>query len=329
MSAVRWAIGLVLAGLVGWFAVDEARGTGDGAQARSSLTIIAPAAAGGGWDLVAREMQQALRTDGIVGNVQVVNVPGAAGTIGLSQLARMTGDPTTIMVTGTVMVGGIGMSDSSTTLTVVTPVSRLAEDFEVIAVPSDSELETFEDVVEAWQEDPTMPIGGGSAGGIDHMIAAQLAEATGVGAGELHYTPHAGGGELTLSLLSDASGTVDVGISGYNDFRDLIDGGRLRAVAVVAPEPLEGVDAPTMIDLGYSEVDMVNWRGIVAAPGITDEERDELLDIVEEMTQTTSWDEAIERNRWEESWQGPDDFRDFLVGEQERIDAILEELGLS
>lgn len=174
-----------------------------------------------------------------------------------------------------------------------------------------------------------MPIGGGSAGGIDHMIAAQLAEATGVGAGELHYTPHAGGGELTLSLLSDASGTVDVGISGYNDFRDLIDGGRLRAVAVVAPEPLEGVDAPTMIDLGYSEVDMVNWRGIVAAPGITDEERDELLDIVEEMTQTSSWDEAIERNRWEESWQGPDDFRDFLVGEQERIDAILEELGLS
>ncbi|WP_087624506.1 tripartite tricarboxylate transporter substrate binding protein [Aeromicrobium sp. PE09-221] len=329
MSALRWAIGLVLAGLVGWFAVDEARGTGDGAQARSSLTIIAPAAAGGGWDLVAREMQQALRTDGIVGNVQVVNVPGAAGTIGLSQLARMDGDPTTIMVTGTVMVGGIGMSDSSTTLTEVTPVSRLAEDFEVVAVPADSDLETFEDVVTAWQENPTMPIGGGSAGGIDHMIAAQLAEATGVGAAELHYTPHAGGGELTLSLLSDASGTVDVGISGYNDFRDLIDGGRLRAVAVVAPEPLEGVDAPTMIDLGYPEVDMVNWRGIVAAPGITDEERDELLDIVEEMTQTTSWDEAIERNRWEESWQGPDDFREFLVGEQERIDAILEELGLS
>ena len=329
MSALRWAIGLVLAALVGWFAVDEARGSGEGAQARSSLTVIAPAAAGGGWDLVAREMQQALRTDGIVGNVQVVNVPGAAGTIGLSQLARMTGDPTTVMVTGTVMVGGIGMSDSSTTLADVTPIARLAEDFEVVAVPAGSDLETFEDVVAAWQENPTMPIGGGSAGGIDHMIAAQLAEATGVGAGELHYTPHAGGGELTLSLLSDASGTVDVGISGYNDFRDLIDGGRLRAVAVVAPEPLEGVDAPTMIDLGYPEVDMVNWRGIVAAPGITDEERDELLDIVEEMTTTGSWDEAIDRNRWEESWQGPDDFGDFLVGEQERIDAILEELGLA
>ena len=329
MSALRWAIGLVLAALVGWFAVDEARGSGEGAQARSSLTVIAPAAAGGGWDLVAREMQQALRTDGIVGNVQVVNVPGAAGTIGLSQLARMTGDPTTVMVTGTVMVGGIGMSDSSTTLADVTPIARLAEDFEVVAVPAGSDLETFEDVVAAWQENPTMPIGGGSAGGIDHMIAALLAEATGVGAGELHYTPHAGGGELTLSLLSDASGTVDVGISGYNDFRDLIDGGRLRAVAVVAPEPLEGVDAPTMIDLGYPEVDMVNWRGIVAAPGITDEERDELLDIVEEMTTTGSWDEAIDRNRWEESWQGPDDFGDFLVGEQERIDAILEELGLA
>lgn len=319
------ALVLVLGGL----AVADARGSGDGAQARTSLTVIAPAAAGGGWDLVARELQLATRTDSIVGNVQVVNAPGAAGTIGLSQLARRTGDATTLMVTGTVMVGGVAMSDASTTLQDVTPIARLAEDFEVLAVPADSEWQTLDDFVQAWQADPGLPIGGGSAGGIDHMVAAQLAREVGVEPEELQYAPYAGGGELTLSLLSGASGTVDIGISGYNDFRDLIDGGRLRALAVVAPEPLDGVDAPTIADEGYPEVDLVNWRGVMAPPDITDEERDELLAIVEEMRATDSWAEAVERNRWEESFLGPQEFEEFLRSEQERIDALLSELGLT
>jgi putative tricarboxylic transport membrane protein len=56
----------------------------------------------------------------------------------------------------------------------------------------------------------------------------------------VQYTAHAGGGELTLSLLSTAAGTVEVGISGYNDFRDLVDSGQLRVLAVVAPERLTG-----------------------------------------------------------------------------------------
>jgi len=70
---------IVVAGV--WSAVD----TGGGDSARSRLGVIAPAAPGGGWDLVARETQQALKSDGIVNNVQVVNIPGAAGTIGADQ----------------------------------------------------------------------------------------------------------------------------------------------------------------------------------------------------------------------------------------------------
>jgi putative tricarboxylic transport membrane protein len=328
-GVVGRAVLAVLVLVVGWFAIDDARGGDDGAQARSSMTIIAPASAGGGWDLVAREIQQATRTDSIVGNVQVLNVPGAAGTIGLTQLLRREGHPATLMVTGTVMLGGISMSGTGQSLADVTPIARLAEDFEVIAVPAESPWETFDDFAAAWTANPRMPIGGGSAGGIDHLVAAQLARSLGLDPDSLQYTPYAGGGELTLSLLSDASGTVDVGISGFNDFRDLIEGGRLRPLAVVAPERLDGVDAPTMIELGHESVDLVNWRGVVASPGISESDRDELLAIVEEMAETESWGEAVTRNRWQESWLGPDEFTLFLVEEQARIDALLEELGLT
>lgn len=326
---MRYAGGAVVLVLAG-FAIADARTSDEGQAARSSLTIIAPAAAGGGWDLVARESQQALRQDSIVNTVKVVNIPGAGGTIGLSQLAGLDGDSTTLMVMGTVMLGGITQGGGSTTLQDVTPISRLAEDFEVIAVPADSPFETLDDLLETWRSDPTgLPIGGGSAGGIDHMVAAQLAEVAGVPADDLRYTAHSGGGELTLSLLSTAQGTVGVGISGFNDFRDLIEDGQLRALAVVAPEQLEGVDVPTMIELGYPEVDLVNWRGIVAPPGISEEERQELEDIVAEMIQTESWGEAITRNRWVESPASGQEFEEFLVSEQDRIDQLLEELGLA
>ncbi|MGO8470106.1 hypothetical protein AB9F45_37550, partial [Rhizobium leguminosarum] len=50
----------------------------------ADYTIIAPAATGGGWDQTARSLQTALQQDKISGNVQVQNVPGAGGTIGLA-----------------------------------------------------------------------------------------------------------------------------------------------------------------------------------------------------------------------------------------------------
>ena len=49
---------------------------------------------GGGWDQTARSMQSALQDEGISGNVQVTNVPGAGGTIGLAQfVSQAKGDP--------------------------------------------------------------------------------------------------------------------------------------------------------------------------------------------------------------------------------------------
>ena len=329
-AALRWAVAVVCVGALVVAAGVDASRTGAGANARAKLTLIAPAAAGGGWDLVARESQQALRSDGIVNNVQVVNVPGAAGTIGLSQLSRLDGDPTTMMVTGTVMLGGIIRNDSPVDLSTMTPIARLAEDFEVITVQADSPFQTIDDFLQAWRADPAaLPIGGGSAGGIDHMVAAQLALAAGVDPAEIRYAAYAGGGELTINLLSTAPGTPSVGISGYNDFRDLLIEGRLRPLMVVAPQRLEGLEAPTAREAGYPEVDLVNWRGYVGPPGLDAGEQQELIDIVTEMVATEQWRSAIDRNRWDESFLTGDEFGVFLRTEQERIATILRDLGLA
>ncbi len=304
--------------------IDAAR-SASGSDARAKLTLIAPAAAGGGWDLVARESQQALRSDGIVNNAQVVNVPGAGGTIGLSQLENLSGQPTTVMITGTVMLGGIAINNSDTTLADTVPIAKLAEDFEVFVVPKDSPIQNLEDMIEAWRANPGgLPIGGGSLGGIDHIVAGQLAQEADIDPAAINYIAYSGGGEVLTSLLSN---TVGVAVSGFNDFRDQIEAGNVRALAVAAPEPLEGFDVDTFIEQGYN-VDLVNWRGIVAPPGISDEDRQTLVDIVTEMVETEQWATAVERNRWKESVVTGDEFGEFLEVEQARITGILEELGL-
>ncbi|MET0797761.1 MAG: tripartite tricarboxylate transporter substrate-binding protein, partial [Rhodococcus sp. (in: high G+C Gram-positive bacteria)] len=241
-TLLRTAGALVVVGAVTVAGIDAAR-SASGSDARAKLTLIAPAAAGGGWDLVARESQQALRSDGIVNNAQVVNVPGAGGTIGLSQLENLSGQPTTVMITGTVMLGGIAINNSDTTLADTVPIAKLAEDFEVFVVPKDSPIQNLEDMIEAWRANPGgLPIGGGSLGGIDHIVAGQLAQEADIDPAAINYIAYSGGGEVLTSLLSN---TVGVAVSGFNDFRDQIEAGNVRALAVAAPEPLEGFDVDT------------------------------------------------------------------------------------
>ncbi|WP_432492233.1 Bug family tripartite tricarboxylate transporter substrate binding protein [Kineococcus auxinigenes] len=310
-----------LVGAAAW----DARSTGTLSGARTGLTIIAPASPGGGWDTLARQLQAAMREADVVTNPQVVNVPGAAGTIGLAQLQEMEGQGDVLMVTGTVMVGGVEINDSPVGIDDVTPIARTTDDYEVIVVPADSPLRSVDDLVAAWRQDPgAVAVGGGSLGGTDQLLAAQLALAVGVPATEVNYIAYSGGGEAIQALLSGAS---DVGISGYNEFADQIEAGELRALAVSAPEPQPELGVPTLYELGY-DVHQGNWRGLLAPPGLTDEERRELTDIVTETLATPEWEETLERNRWVDSELVGEELTTFIDEEVARIQAILEEAGL-
>ncbi|WP_017568921.1 Bug family tripartite tricarboxylate transporter substrate binding protein [Nocardiopsis halotolerans] len=313
--------------VIGAATVNAASTGGDGADAvRSRLTTIVPASPGGGWDLVGRESQNALREGDVVVNNQVINVPGAGGTIGLAQAVRQEGRANMLLVTGTVMIGSVIVNDSSHDLQDVTPVARLADDYEVIVVPADSPYQDIGDLAEAWREDPgAMAIGGGSLGGTDHLLAGLVASDVGVDPQDVNYIAFSGGGEALTSLLS---GSVDVGISGYNEFSDQIAAGNLRALGVSAHERVEGIDVPTLAEQDVDAV-LPNWRGVVAPPGISEAEQAELIEIVTEMHATPEWRRTLERNRWDDTFQTGEEFEEFLAAETERITTITEELGLS
>ncbi|SDH24528.1 putative tricarboxylic transport membrane protein, partial [Sinosporangium album] len=85
-------------------ALTACSGTGSG-SGTTALRIMAPAAPGGGWDQTARTAEQAIKSVDASRKVEVFNVPGAGGTIGLAQLAGEKGNGNMLMMMGLVMVG--------------------------------------------------------------------------------------------------------------------------------------------------------------------------------------------------------------------------------
>ena len=151
------------------------------AAAQMELKIIAPAAPGGGWDQTARSMQQAMVASGAAKSAQVTNIPGAGGTVGLAQFVNTAkGDGNTLMVNGFVMVGAILTNKSPVSLDQVTPIAKLTEEVQIIVVPANSPIKTAKDLAEAVKKDVSkVTFAGGSAGGVDHIMAALFVGASG------------------------------------------------------------------------------------------------------------------------------------------------------
>lgn len=302
-------------------------GVGGAASAQQlELKLMAPAAPGGGWDQTARSMQQALVAAGVARSVQVTNVPGAGGSVGIAQFVNgAKGDGSQMMVNGFVMVDALAMNKSPVTLDQVTPIARLTEEIQVIVVPANSPLKTAQDLAAAVKADiAKVTFAGGSAGGVDHVMAALFAGTVGADAKKINYIPFSGGGESLAAILG---GKVTAGISGLSEYEGQIKAGKLRALGLTSAQRLPGVDIPTFKEQGIDLV-LANWRSVVAPPGISPEQRKVLSDAVEKMVKSDAWKEILKQKGWDDAYLGGDAFADFLKTEIARVTEVLKSVGL-
>ncbi len=317
-----------------------------------TLQIMAPAAPGGGWDTTAREIQRVIGEEQIVsGDVEVFNVEGAGGTIGLAELVNEhAGDENIMMVMGLVMVGGIALSVSPVTLDQVTPLARLTTEFEVIVVPVDSRYQTLDDLLVDFKADPgSVSFGGGSAGGTDNILVGLMAQAVGVDPTQVNYVPFSGGGEALASVLG---GQTSAGVSGLGEWAAQIESGELRALAIsgransgaAGGTPVGGdatpdvsgtpvvqsalaASIPSLQEQGV-DLELANWRGIVAAPDVSPEARACMLDAIDTLVTSAGWQEALTTNGWTNFYLPGDDYAAYLQEQIQTVNQTLTDLGL-
>jgi putative tricarboxylic transport membrane protein len=162
-----------------------------------NLEIIAPANTGGGYDQQAPALQQDLN---LASGVQVMNVPGAAGTIGLSQFVTAKKRNPSLIIGGLGMIGAILTNKAPVTLDQVTPLARLTGEYQPLVVAANS----LQDLIDKFKADPgSVSWDGFSIGSPDQILSALVIKAAGGDVRKMNYIASRAGGELMAALLGN------------------------------------------------------------------------------------------------------------------------------
>ncbi|TDC34588.1 tripartite tricarboxylate transporter substrate binding protein [Micromonospora sp. KC213] len=322
------ATALALAGCGATADKNEGASGGGNGKPVSGLRIMVPNTPGGGYDTTARTAAKVMEDAKIATGVQVFNLPGAGGTVGLQRTVNEKGNGKLAMQMGLGVVGASYTSKSSATLTQTTPLAKLIEEAGAIVVPKDSPYRTIADLVAAWKADPKkIAVGGGSsAGGPDHLLPMQLAKTVGIDPRQVNFVSYDGGGELLPALLG---GKVAFGASGFGEFLDQVEAGQIRVLAVTSEEPVEALkDVPTLKSSGIDLV-FTNWRGIVAPPGISDADKQVWIDALTKMHDSDEWKAELTKRGWTDAFVTGDAFATFLTEQDKSVADLLKQLGLA
>ncbi len=290
-----------------------------------SVEIMAPANPGGGYDQHARAMQQVMQELNLASGVQVVNVPGAGGTIGLSQFVSGKKRGTGLMITGLGMIGATLINKSPVSLDQATPLARLTGEYQPIIVSAESPLRTMDDLIAKFKADPgSVSWGGFAIGSPDHILYALIVKAVGGDVSRMNYIASGAGGEMLAAVMG---GHITVVTGGYNEFAAQIKEGKLRALAISSAERLPGIDIPTLKEQGVN-VELVNWRAVMASGDIKPADLKTLDAAMGKMVRSPQWQAISSERGWVDSYLPADRFAGFLRDEQTRIKTVLDELGL-
>ena len=295
------------------------------AIAQQNFKIMAPCTIGCSWDVQAHAIADALKAEGLATEVEVYNVPGQGGALGLQQLMKSRGDMNQLMTMGVGTVGGTLLNKSPVSLLDATPIARLAADFEVVYVSESSSIKTLFDVQTMIRNKPESLIwGGSSAGSTSHMMAGLMVNAAAGDAKKIKFTPSSGNLQAAKAVINNE---ITIATGSYAALSDLISTKQIRALGISARFKVPGLSIPTLIAQGVN-VEFVNWRGVMAPPGLSDRQRSQLQLMFSRMVRSKTWRNIVTTNKWINYYQNADNYNTFLEQQYGAVGTLLRSLDI-
>jgi putative tricarboxylic transport membrane protein len=291
------------------------------------LEFLVPGGPGSGQDQAARAFEEALKAENLVTGTQVTHYAGGGGMIAVSQfLTTKKGNGNAVVTQGAGHLSFPLSNKTPVSLRDVTPLARIAGEYELMVVRSDSEFKTIDDLVAKYKANPASVLwGAGARGSTDHIFYAMISKAIGVDPKKLNFIPHTNTGEIVAAVLG---GHVAVGAGGYQDFAPQIEAGKMRVIAVGSAERLKGIEAPTLKEKGIDVV-LTNWRGVSAHPSLSEAELDKLTDVFDKMVKSPTWRKMLVDRGWNDLYLKRKEYAAFMRDEEMRVGNILKDLGMS
>lgn len=299
---------------------------------RALLTeCIAPANAGGGWDLTCRLTGQILADLGLVsGAVPTLNIPGAGGGVAFAHAVgqRSTDErvffaasPATTLRLAQEQYGRLRTDD-------VRWIGALGAEYGIVAVAADAPWSGLADLMEEWARRPEeIVVSGGSAVvGQDHMKMLLLGREAGIDPRRIRYVPFDGGGEALTALLG---GFVHVFSGEASEIEGHLEAGSVRVLAILAPERVGGILArvPTATEAGYG-VTWVTWRGYYVPGGVSEDAYAEWVRRLRVVARSEAWEAARARARLRPFVMLGREFESFVMAQVEEFRGLAREIGI-
>ncbi|MEO8389367.1 MAG: tripartite tricarboxylate transporter substrate binding protein [Polaromonas sp.] len=233
------------------------------------IRLIVPFPAGGGTDIIARELGNKLT--GTTGwTIIIDNKPGSGGNLGVDAAAKAPADGYTLVLgqTSNLAINPTLYSklpyDPQKDLT---PVSLVASAPLVLVVAADSPYKTLADLVSAAKAEPgTLNYATSGNGTVAHL-ATELFQKT--ANARLTHVPYKGAAQGATDLIG---GQVQVYVSSVPTLIGHIKNGKMRALAVTSATRADDLpQVPTVAESGYKGFDAVTWFGIVGPAALPKE----------------------------------------------------------
>src|SRR5215467_1988934 len=261
----RAVLGVGVAAVLVAIAAQSARAQGDAAAnfPNRPIRLIVGFAAGGGNDLFARLVGQKL-SDNIGQPVIIENKSGAGGRIAVEYVKNQPADGYTIMVAASgqmAIAAAIYPKLSYHPTRDFVPLTMIASFPLILAGPADNKIKSVKDLVVYGKANPDKSNYATSSPAF--TITTELFKLkTGMPAVQV---PYKSSNEMMLSV---AGGTTLFAIADGPPTMPLVQGGKIRALAVTESErSSELPDVPSMGETGYPEVNIGLWSGIFVVAG--------------------------------------------------------------
>lgn len=297
---------------------------------QKNVELVVPNPPGGSNDKTARTVERILVTGKLIPTtLSVVNKAGGGGSIAYTYVQQHAGDPHYLVVAGPALLTNHITGASKLHHSDLTAIASLFDDYTVFAVNAASPIKTGKDLVERLRKDPKSVTIGFSPllGSHNHIAAGLLMKAIGGNARDLKVVAYKGSADAIPNLMG---GHIDLVTTAAGNIAPHVASGKLRIVAITAPQRLQGAlaDIPTWKEQG---VDVVfgAWRAIFAPKGLTPQQSAYWEGVLRKATEAPDWKTDLERNHWANVFVSGARFTKELDKDYGDMRAILAELGLA
>ncbi|HYC45972.1 MAG TPA: tripartite tricarboxylate transporter substrate binding protein [Burkholderiales bacterium] len=297
---------------------------------QKNVELVVPNPPGGSNDKTARTVERIVVAMKLIpSTLSIVNKPGGGGSIAYTYVQQRAGDPHYLVVSGPALLTNHITGASTLRHSDLTPIASLFDDYTVFAVNAGGSLKAGTDLVERLRKDAKSVTIGFSplVGSHNHIAAGLMMKAAGGNAKDLKVVAYKGSADAIPNLMG---GHIDLVTTAAGNVAPHIASGKLRAIAITAPQRLPGAyaDVPTWTEQGL-KFTFGAWRAIFAPKGITAQQAAYWHGVLRKATEAREWKDDLAKNYWANVFVTGEGFARELEHDYAAMRAILVELGLA